>query len=166
MIMRTAILCLAILPTLALAEPQSAFKPLAFLAGHCWKGTFPGGKQSDEHCFSWVYEGKFLRDVHTLRSPGQPDAMGESIYVFDSLNQRLEYLYIESDGGFARGEVATDSEALVFPDTALIQNGQKQVYRARWTRSGAHAYEVATEFKTNEGWVSGFKVHMDEVAGR
>src|ERR1700760_468222 len=98
--MRIAVLCLILSPTIALAQSEPAFQPFAFLAGHCWKGAFPGGKQSDEHCFSWVYGGKFLRDVHTLRSPGQPDAMGESLYVYDSSTKRLAYVYIESGGGF------------------------------------------------------------------
>jgi hypothetical protein len=44
------------------AAPIEALQPLAFLAGHCWKGDFPDGKQSDEHCFVWLYDGKALRD--------------------------------------------------------------------------------------------------------
>ena len=31
----------------AAAEPVDAFKPMAFLAGHCWKGQFADGKQSE-----------------------------------------------------------------------------------------------------------------------
>ena len=73
------VLLLPLVATLAAADVQSAYQPLAFLAGHCWKGSFPGGHRTDEHCFSWIYDGKFLRDRHTVRSEGQPDALGESI---------------------------------------------------------------------------------------
>ncbi len=36
------------------AEPAELLKPMSFLAGHCWKGTFPDGKTTDEHCFAWM----------------------------------------------------------------------------------------------------------------
>jgi hypothetical protein len=147
-------------PGLAFSGPDPGYQPLAFLAGHCWTGTFPGGKQSDEHCFSWVYGGKFLRDRHTLRAAGKPDALGESIYFWNSGAKQLEYLYIESDGGFSRGPVSVDKGSLVFPDTNFVENGKTMVYRSRWQRSGGDAYDVVTEFKSDKGWVPGFEIHM------
>jgi len=33
-----------------------------------------------EHCFSWIYGGKFVRDEHVVhRGAGRPDDFGESI---------------------------------------------------------------------------------------
>jgi hypothetical protein len=154
--------CLFLLvPGFALANPDAGYQPLSFLADHCWKGAFPGGG-TDEHCFTWIYDGKFLRDRHTVRAAGKPDAQGESIYFWDSAAKRLEYLYIESDGGFSRGPVSIENEALVFPDTSFVEKGKTMVYRSRWQRSGATAYDVVTEFKSKEGWVPGFKVHMEQ----
>jgi len=150
-------------PGLALSGPDPGYQPLSFLADHCWKGAFPGGR-TDEHCFTWIYDGKFLRDRHIVRAAGKPDALGESIYFWDSAAKRLEYLYIESDGGFSRGPVTIDNEALLFPDTRFVENGKTMVYRSRWQRSGATAYDVVTEFKSKDGWVPGFKVHMEQVA--
>jgi hypothetical protein len=149
-------------PGLTFAVPDAAYQPLAYLADHCWKGAFPGGR-TDEHCFTWIYDGKFLRDLHTVRAEGKPDAMGESIYFWDSAGKRLEYLYIESDGGFSRGPVSIDNEALVFPDTSFVEKGKTMVYRSRWQRSGVRAYDVVTEFKSKDGWVPGFKVHMEQA---
>jgi hypothetical protein len=146
---------------LAFAQPDAGYQPLAFLADHCWRGALPGAG-ADEHCFTWIYGGKFLRDRHTVRAAGKPDAQGESIYFWDSSAKRLEYLYIESDGGFSRGPVSTDNEALVFPDTSFVENGKTAVYRSRWQRSGAGSYDVVTEFKSKDGWVPGFKVHMKQ----
>ncbi len=157
-------LLLPFLPSFA-AESPNGYEPLAFLAGHCWKGGFPGGKLTDEHCFSWIYGGKFLRDVHTLRGEGRADAQGESIYFWNSPAQQLEYLYIESDGGFSRGLVSTDKDGLVFPDTKFVENGKTQVYRGRWQRSGENAYDVVTEFQGKDGWMPGFKVHMELQVG-
>ena len=157
-----SLLLLSLAAGVAAAEPATPYQPLAYLAGHCWKGSFPGGKLTDEHCFSWIYDGKFLRDVHTLRGEARPDARGESTYFWNSTAKQIEYLYIESDGGFSRGPVAADQDALVFPDTSFVENGKTQVYRSRWQRSGANAYDVITEFQGKDGWVPGFKVHMEQ----
>lgn len=142
------------------AGPAADYQPLAFLADHCWKGTFPDGKQTDEHCFAWVYGGRFLRDVHTVHGAGHPDFHGESIYFWNSATKEIEYLYIEDQSGFSRGVVGTAVDALVFPPTSYIEDGKTQTYRSRWQRAGESAYDVVTEFKSGDGWVDGFKIHM------
>jgi hypothetical protein len=149
----------------ALAEaPPAPYQPLAFLVGHCWKGTFPDGKVTDEHCFSWIYGGKFVRDEHIVhRGEGHPDGFGESIYMWDAASQQLQYLYIESAGGFSRGTVSGEGDALVFPPASYLENGETQTYRSRWQPAGQDAYDVVTEFQVKERWVSGFKVHMEKV---
>lgn len=161
--MRICALLLALAAAAAAAEPPPAFAPLAFLAGHCWRGTFPGGQQTDEHCFSWVYDAKFVRDRHVVRGEGHPDYLGESIYYWDSAAKQLEYLYIESDGGFSRGAVTSERDALVFPPTAYVENGQTKRYRSRWQRVGEDAYDVVTEFEAPTGWAPGFSVHMQRL---
>src|SRR3954464_10687891 len=90
---------------LGAAAPIEALQPMAYLAGHCWKGDFGDGKQTDEHCFVWLYDGKELRDPHTVRAPGRPDYVGETTYYWDSAAKRLEYVYIENAGGVMRGTV-------------------------------------------------------------
>jgi hypothetical protein len=157
-------LVLPVFPSLAATDIAPGFQPLGFLAGHCWKGSFPDGKQTDEHCFSWIYGGKFLRDVHTVRGGGRPEAQGESIYLWNPAAKQIEYLYIESEGGFSRGPVATEKDALVFPDTSFEEAGRTQVYRSRWQRSGDKAYDVVTELQGKSGWVPGFKLHMELMA--
>src|SRR5260370_459207 len=109
--------------------PPAPYQPLAFLVGHCWKGTFPDGKATDEHCFSWIYGGKFVRDEHVVHGEGHPDGFGESIYVWDSASRQLQYLYIESAGGFSRGTVSGEGDALVFPPSSYLEKGQTQTYR-------------------------------------
>ena len=47
-----------------LQTPVEAFAPMSFLAGSCWKGAFKDRPSvTDEHCFEWVYGGKFLQDI-------------------------------------------------------------------------------------------------------
>jgi len=144
--------------------PAAAYQPLAFLVGHCWRGTFPDGKATDEHCFSWIYGGKFVRDEHVMHRAGQADAFGESIYLWDGASGRLEYLYIESAGGYSRGTVAGDKDALVFPATSYSEQGGTQTYRSHWQRAGENAYDVVTEFEVDGRWVPGFSVHMQRVS--
>ena len=139
-------------------EPAALLQPMAFLAGHCWKGTFPDGKTTDEHCFSWLYGGRVLRDAHVVRSPGKPDGAGESTYYVDSAGNHVEFLYIENGGGFSRGTVESLPEAILFPDTQYIADGEALVYRARWTRQGERAYEAWSEAQGPDGWTTMFKV--------
>jgi len=143
--------------------PMSAYQPLAFLVGHCWCGTFPDGRATDEHCFSWIYGGRFVRDEHVVHRAGRPDDFGESIYLWDSTSGQLQYLYIESAGGFSRGTVSGGPEVLVFPPTTYSEHGQSQTYRSRWERKGEDAYDVVTEFQQSDRWVPAFSVHMVRV---
>jgi hypothetical protein len=154
-----------LVPALAAASPAANYEPMKFLADHCWKGTFPDGHQTDEHCFTWVYGGRFLRDRHTVHDPGHPDYLGETTYLWNPTTGQIEYLYIESQGGFSRGTVSTDNNMLVFPATSDIEDGKTQTYRSRWQRAGSSAYDVVTEFQSGDSWVPGFKVHMTKVAG-
>jgi len=155
-----AALALTCLAGTAAAEPPELLKPMAFLAGHCWKATFPDGKTTDEHCFAWMYGGRVLRDTHVVRSPGKPDGLGESTYYVDSAGNHVEYLYVESSGGFSRGTVESLPEALLFPDTQYISDGEALVYRARWTRQDEKSYEAWSEAQTEQSWSTMFRLVM------
>jgi hypothetical protein len=160
----TAVLLAGLAMPAPAQAPPAPYQPLAFLVGHCWKGTFPDGKATDQHCFSWIYGGKFVRDEHVVhRGDGHPDGLGESIYVWDAASQQLQYLYIESAGGFSRGTVSGEGDALVFPPATYLEKGETQTYRSRWQPAGQDAYDVVTEFQVKDRWVPGFKVHMEKV---
>ncbi|HEX7686908.1 MAG TPA: hypothetical protein VF453_04325 [Burkholderiaceae bacterium] len=153
-----AALALAGLACGARAEPAEALKPLAFLAGHCWKGTFADGQTTDEHCFRWLYDGHVLRDTHVVRAPGRPDAVGESTYYVNPAAGRVEFLYVENAGGISRGTVEALPEALIFPDTQYTGDGEAVVYRARWTPVSPDAYEAWSEAQTPDGWTTMFRI--------
>ena len=151
-------------PAASAAAPADPYQPLAFLVGHCWKGSFAGdAAMTDEHCFSRIYGGKFVRDEHVVHRDGRPDQFGESIYVWDSAAERLEYLYIESAGGFLRGTVAVEDGTLVFPAAGFVDKGAAMNVRSRWQRAGDDAYDVVTEFDLKDRWVPGFSLHMQRV---
>lgn len=142
----------------AAADPVDLLKPLGFLAGHCWKGTFPDGRSTDEHCFAWMYDGRALRDTHVVRVPGRPDGLGETTYYVDSAANRVAFLYLENSGGYSRGTLEFLPESLLFPDTEYIADGEATVYRARWTPLTLDSYEAWSEARTPDGWTTMFKL--------
>jgi hypothetical protein len=144
----------------AAAAPIEPLQPMAVLAGHCWKGDFPGGKETDEHCFAWLYDGKALRDTHTVRAPGRPDYIGETTYYWDSAAKRVEFVYIENLGGISRGNMQSMPEALIFPPTQYVADGQAMTYRVRWTRLSDTSYEAWSEMQGKDGWTTMFKLTM------
>ncbi len=162
--MRILILFLMAAAGAAQAEPIAALQPMAFLAGHCWKGQLANGKGSDEHCFQWIYDGRALRDVHTVRQANKPDYVGETTYYYDAAAKKVEYLYIENAGGISRGEMRSVDGALVFPPTQYIAEGMSLTHRVRWTPIGSDAYEAWSESKTKDGWSTMFKMVLSRSA--
>jgi hypothetical protein len=99
-----------------------------------------------------------LLEGHLPRRQGNhPDGLGESIYVWDAASQQLQYLYIESAGGFSRGTVSGEGDAPVFPPASYLEKGETQTYRSRWQPAGQDAHDVVTEFQVKDRWVPGFK---------
>jgi hypothetical protein len=160
--MRGSLLILAMLPVIALAQPRTPlahFQAQAFLAGSCWKGAFPDGKQVDEHCFEWVYDRQFLRDRHTVVGGSAPYG-GETIYYFDAASKAVHYLYINVLGGHSRGTMTVQDGALVFPEESYSDGKQQRTYRSTWRRDGDATYLVLTEVKTPQGWTEAWRVRM------
>jgi hypothetical protein len=147
-------------PAAAHAEPAPPLQPMAFLAGHCWKGTFPDGRRTDEHCFAWLLGGKALRDVHTVRTPGKPDYVGETTYFVDPSTQRVHFVYIENHGGISRGTMTPEPGALSFPDVAYADADGPMTLRARWTPQGADAYEAWNEVQDKGEWKTMLRIAM------
>ena len=146
------------------AQLVNHLQPMAFLAGHCWKGEFPDAAQSDEHCFQWLYGDKALRDVHTVRAPGRPDYVGETTYYWDSTVRAIRYLYIENQGGVMRGSVEPTPGILVFPAAQYVVGGNEMTVRVRWTVLDPASYEAWSEAEDKGTWTTMFKVTMKKVS--
>ena len=70
-----------------------------------------------------------MNDTHTVRRPGKPDMTGESTYFVDTVGNHVAFLYIESGGCSSRGTVESLPEALLFPDTPYVSDGEALIYR-------------------------------------
>ena len=136
-------------------EPLSAqgskpdFTPLEFLVGSCWTGTFPDGKQTDEHCFEWVFDRKFIRDRHKVRGAAPYD--GETLYYWDAAKKQLRYWYGGSQGLVVTGYVEPTSEGIVFPSKYTGAEGDVEI-KAVWVRTGSDSYRVANSERGKDGW--------------
>lgn len=116
------------------------FRPLEFLVGSCWIGTFPDGKNTDEHCFEWVFDRKFIRDRHVV--PGVVPYRGETIYGWDPIAKSLSYWYWNSEGMVIIGRVEFTPDGIVFPSRYATPQGDVEL-KAVWVRDGADAYRVS-----------------------
>jgi hypothetical protein len=157
------LLAVLVLPAPAMAAVDPALEPLAFLAGHCWKGTIPGTPDTDEHCFSWIYDGKYLRDRHVVRRGDKAVYEGESTYYWNSAAKQVEYFYVTAAGGHAHGRMVLEGALLTFPASTLISGGQSYGFRAQWKRAGDDGYEVLREYQAEQKWVP-VTVQMKKVA--
>lgn len=153
-----AITCLALCPAFLVRagdEPSTDLQPLAFLAGHCWSGPFADGKSTDEHCYEWVYGGKFLRDRHIARGGTKP-YRGETLYYWDGAENAVAYIYFNSDGGVSRGLIKVDGETLSFPAERYTEGNTTRVFGTTWIREGEERYATVTrelkDGKWQEAW--------------
>ncbi|MGE3177328.1 MAG: hypothetical protein AB7O32_07650 [Vicinamibacterales bacterium] len=156
-------LALALAPLPSTAAPDPALEPLAFLAGHCWIGTIPGTADTDEHCFAWIYEGRYLRDRHVVRRGEKTVYEGESTYYWNSVAKQVEYFYVTAAGGHALGTMAAAGDTLDFPAAVMVSGGKSFGFRGKWKRTGDDGYEVLREYQTDKGWMP-VKVPMRRVA--
>jgi hypothetical protein len=127
---------------------QAPLAPLEFLVGHCWIGTFPDGKATDEHCFEWMYDRKFIRDRHVVRG-GDPYS-GETIYMWDAAAKRITFQYYSSAGFVIPGTAIPSAEGIEFPHRQKTAAGEVDA-KAVWTRLGTDGYRVWQGQKNADG---------------
>jgi hypothetical protein len=149
--MRAVVLGVLLASPAVAAEP-APLAPLAFFTGACWKGTFTGSSQTDTHCFSKMYGGVFVRDVHRVEG-GKPGYGGETIYAWDPGAKQIVFTYYDADGGVSRGTAEPTDKGLAFGDERYTgPDGREIVMRTTWTRDGADGYTATTQQKAGDGW--------------
>jgi hypothetical protein len=162
--MTTGLLTCSALIAVAAFVPASAdtpqtpqLQPLAFLAGQCWSGPFGGGKATDEHCFEWMYDGRFLRDRHIVRG-GEKPYLGETLYFWDATGNAIAYIYFNSDGGVSRGLVRPEGDTLVFPSERYSDGGATREFGTTWKREGEDRYVAVTRELKDGKWQEAWRV--------
>jgi hypothetical protein len=143
------------------AEAAGNFEPMAFLVGSCWKGTFPDGKSTDEHCYEWVWGGKFVRDRHVVKSSG-PDYEGESVFAWDASKKKLVFWYFTNQGFYTTGTLEPRDEGLVVPETVVGEKTSERKTVIR--RNGPDSYTVRSEIQEAAGWKEQWTMELRRVS--
>jgi hypothetical protein len=141
-------------PAAALAQP--ALQPLAFLVGSCWSGTQPKGT-IDTHCFSPMYGGHYIRDVHQVTGDARPYA-GETLYHWDAAQKQVRFTYYNSVGGISTGTMHVEKGRLVFPEAHESKDGTRLELRNVWTPEGADTFVVKVDRRAGDDWKEMFRV--------
>ena len=120
-------------------------QPLSFLVGHCWRGEFKGSGAVDTHCFTPVYGGKHIRDVHEVTG-GKEVYRGESVFSWNGEAKKVEFVYFNSLGGVSKGGMKPGADEMVFDDESYVgQDGKKISFSTVWRRVGENSYEAITK---------------------
>jgi hypothetical protein len=157
--------------TLMLAGPAPAgesiglragFEPLAFLAGWCWRGEFPGG-QVDTHCFEPMYGGQHLRDRHEVTGGPEPYA-GET--VWSVTDGRIGYVYFNSLGGVSTGAATPSADGgIAFPDEAYTgPDGGQVVVSTYWENISDTGYDSLVVERFPDGSTRERRVRYERIA--
>jgi hypothetical protein len=124
-----------------MAGPLAAFAPLL---GHCFAATI-APDTVDTHCFTDVYAGSHVRDVHTVTSKGRTVYAGESVYSFNG--KQVEFVYFNSIGGVGHGVATPAGAAIDFVMTMQAKPGSAPArFTTGWT-IGEGFYDVRNDGK-------------------
>jgi copper(I)-binding protein len=142
---------------------QPAFRALSFLAGSCWRGTLPDGRQTDTHCFSPIYGGRFMVDRHVVAGAPTPYS-GETLYRLQVMERRVAYSYRASDGSHSTGTALPARNGVAFPaESHRGEDGAEMVIRSSWTRDGDNAYVALSERRQGRRWREMWRMRFERV---
>jgi hypothetical protein len=88
----------------------------ASLVGQCFAATVAPGTV-DRHCFSTIYEGAHVRDVHTVTANGKAVYRGETIYSRSGAG--LAFTYVNSTGGVGHGTAQVEGRVMNFSGSMI-----------------------------------------------
>ncbi len=148
----------------AIAQPQNrVMQPFAFLAGSCWRGTFPDGRRTDTHCFSPIYSGSYMMDRHVVEGAPRPYS-GDTLYRRDAMARAVRFTYRASDGSVTQGGAVPVENGLSFPELHRAADGTETRIRTTWLRDGNDAYLVRSEAQRTGGpWRTMLDMRMVRV---
>lgn len=164
---RRTLLALAAVLTLAARVDAQApvshsadFGALASLVGSCWRGTFPDGKQTDEHCFEWMLDRQFIRDRHVVR--GGKLYAGETIDMWDAAAKQLAFWYWNTEGQLMTGRGTPTADGIDFLTRLPGPTGDTEL-KATWTPTGPDGFRIWNGQRANGGWKELWTMEMRRV---
>jgi hypothetical protein len=155
---------IALVLTAASATPETPLAPLAFVTGHCWRGTLADGKSTDTHCFEALLPPHFLRDRHEVCVGGNRVYAGETTYSPGADGKGVNWRYLSSTGLVIDGQLLESETFLRFVGAYVSAKGTHHV-RATWTPR-SHGYQAVSEARDPGGnWARQSDVEFVRVDG-
>lgn len=115
--------------------------PLLALAGHCFAGQLAPGT-IDRHCFSAVYDGQHVRDIHAVIKDERTVYQGETLYSVEG--DAVIFTYWSSMGGIGRGTASLAAGDWRFTLTMRATPASApQPFASRWQWQGPTAFTVS-----------------------
>lgn len=153
------VLCLTI-PILAEdPSPIAQLQPFATLVGTTWLGTFPDGNAVDEQEFEWVFGGRFLRNVHRVRTAdGQVVYEGETIYAWNPKEETIVWWYWNTTGGHIVGTMKETDEGWLFEGENHAPPPQPEKVRGMFRLTSEKEWQSVQYFPSGDGWKERFTI--------
>ena len=112
------------------------FKPLI---GSCWTAEI-APETRDIHCFSSIYQGAHVRDVHRVEQRGEVVYPGETIY--SRAGGTIVFSYVNSLGGSGQGSAEPSNDGIDFALTMRATATSAPALSASHWRWVAGGYDV------------------------
>ena len=121
---------------------ENSLAIFAAMLGKCFVTAFAPGVE-DKHCYSPVYDGAHVRDVHVVTSKGKTVYAGETIY--SRTPDGIAFTYVNSEGGSGSGRGTVADGVMTFSmDMSANSTAEPKPYRGTW-RAVPGGYEQHTE---------------------
>ena len=167
---RAALLVTALALTIAVAgrprrpHPRTSRSPSS--SDTAGRAPSPAARSTDEHCFSWVYGDKFVRDQHVVhRGDGKPGRSGRvDLPVGCGRPGAAVPVHRERRAASAAARSPPRAGRWYFPRRTTRRAACEQIYRSRWQRAGRgrvrRGHRVPGQGRS---WTPGFTLHMRQV---
>jgi hypothetical protein len=136
----------------SVVTPLAQLAPFAPLIGGVWSAPF-NADIHDEQQFEWLYGGKFVRNVHQVKTTdGKVVYEGETIYAWDARASKIAARYWNATGGFVDGEARWDGAHMEFEGDNHAGGSQTERVRSV-TDFGGDEWTMTGYFWKNGAWV-------------
>lgn len=157
---RLVVLACLLLPVATAAEDEllsARLAPFNRLVGTVWVGAFPGTELIDEQEFEWVFEGRFLRNLHRVKNgEGAVVYQGETIYAWDVTTDTLVWWYWNSTGGFVTGTLSQTEDGWSFDGINHAPPPQPAEVKGLFRLIDPDTWESVQYFMSEDGWQERF----------
>jgi hypothetical protein len=140
----------------AFAQPHEKLKLFEPLIGKNLVATITGTEMTDTQEFSWVYGGKFVRNIHYIQGPtGDRFYEGETMFGVDPESGEIVWWYWNSSGGYITGTWVEESEGTFVFEGKNHSNDPNQPKRTRGVAQNisAEGFTMTQYFWQNDTWV-------------